>query len=185
LKFSGDQRPIIWLTFEKKNGDRIYGVKYNGIGIEAKYAQQIFEPFRRLHGRGAYEGSGIGLAICRKIVERDGGKIWVESQKGKGAHFRFTIPSRERAREGNEEAGQPKDPRDYPPRREEANAPEGDAAKKFFSWQAVRTCPSHSIEPLYSTPLESESPLYGSPFFILTERSASFQNTLNLKFSPL
>ena len=59
--------------------------------IEAKYAQQIFEPFRRLHGRAEYEGSGIGLAICRKIAERHGGKIWVESEPGKGAHFRFTI----------------------------------------------------------------------------------------------
>jgi signal transduction histidine kinase len=94
LKFSGDQRPIIKLTFEERGGDRIFGVKDNGIGIEPKYAQQIFQPFRRLHGRAEYEGSGIGLAICRKIVERHGGKIWVESEPGKGAHFRFTLPHR-------------------------------------------------------------------------------------------
>jgi len=96
LKFSGDERPVIWLTSEKENGGPIFGVKDNGIGIEAKYAQQIFEPFRRLHGRSEYEGSGIGLAICRRIVERHGGKIWVESQKGKGAHFRFTVSHRRR-----------------------------------------------------------------------------------------
>jgi light-regulated signal transduction histidine kinase (bacteriophytochrome) len=98
LKFSGDQRPIIQLTFEEKDGEQIFGVKDNGIGIEPKYAQQIFQPFRRLHGRAEYEGSGIGLAICRKVVEWHGGKIWVESEPGKGAHFRFTISRRMRER---------------------------------------------------------------------------------------
>jgi PAS domain S-box-containing protein len=96
LKFSENQRPVIRLTSEEKNGGRIFGVKDDGIGIEAKYVQQIFKPFRRLHSRGEYEGSGIGLAICQKIVERHGGKIWVESEKGKGAHFRFTISHRRR-----------------------------------------------------------------------------------------
>jgi PAS domain S-box-containing protein len=91
LKFSGDQRPIIQLTFEERDGDQIFGVKDNGIGIDPKYVQEIFKPFKRLHGPEKYEGSGIGLAICRKIVERHGGKIWVESESGKGAHFRFTI----------------------------------------------------------------------------------------------
>jgi signal transduction histidine kinase len=98
LKFSGDQRPIIRLTVEERDGGQVFGVKDNGIGIEPKYAQQIFQPFRRLHGRAEYEGSGIGLAICRKIVERHGGKIWVESEPGKGAHFRFTIFHRRRER---------------------------------------------------------------------------------------
>ena len=98
LKFSGDQRPIIQLTFEEKDGDQILGVKDKGIGIEPKYAQQIFQPFKRLHGQAEYEGSGIGLAICRKIVERHGGKIWVESESGKGAHFRFTILRRMKER---------------------------------------------------------------------------------------
>ena len=96
LKFSGEQSPIIWLTFEEQGGDQIFGVRDNGIGIEPKYAQEIFKPFRRLRGRAEYEGSGIGLAICRRIVERHGGKIWVESEPGKGAHFRFTILHRRR-----------------------------------------------------------------------------------------
>jgi len=91
LKFSKEPRPIIRLTVEEQGDDQIFGVKDNGIGIEPKHAQQIFQPFRRLHGRAEYEGSGIGLAICRKIVERHGGKIWVDSEPGKGAHFRFTI----------------------------------------------------------------------------------------------
>jgi signal transduction histidine kinase len=96
LKFCGDQPPVIRLTVEERDGSPVFGVKDNGIGIESKYAQQIFQPFRRLHGHAQYEGSGIGLAICRKIVERHGGKIWVDSEPGKGAHFRFTITHRRR-----------------------------------------------------------------------------------------
>ena len=98
LKFSRGRRPIIRLTVEEREGYQIFGVQDNGIGIEPKYARQIFQPFKRLHGRAEYEGSGIGLAICRKIVERHGGKIWVESELGKGAHFRFTISNRRRIR---------------------------------------------------------------------------------------
>jgi signal transduction histidine kinase len=98
LKFSGDQRPIIQLTFEEREGTQVFGVKDNGIGIEPNYAREIFKPFRRLHGRAEYEGSGVGLAICRKIVGRHGGKIWVESEPGKGAHFRFTFPHRTKER---------------------------------------------------------------------------------------
>ncbi len=91
LKFCGDQPPIIHLTFEEREGAQIFGVKDNGIGIATKYVREIFKPFRRLHGRAKYEGSGVGLAICRKIVDRHGGKIWVESEPGKGSHFRFTF----------------------------------------------------------------------------------------------
>jgi len=98
LKFSGDQRPIIQLTFEEREGTQVFGVKDNGIGIEPNYAREVFKPFRRLHGRAEYEGSGVGLAICRKIVDRHGGKIWVESEPGKGAHFRFTFPHRTKER---------------------------------------------------------------------------------------
>ncbi len=87
LKFSGDETPVIRLTVEEREKSPIFGVKDNGIGIEPKYAQQIFQPFRRLHTRAEVEGSGIGLAICRKIVERHGGKIWVESESRKGSSF--------------------------------------------------------------------------------------------------
>jgi light-regulated signal transduction histidine kinase (bacteriophytochrome) len=127
LKFSEDQRPIIRLTFEEKNGDLIFGVKDNGIGIEAKHAEQIFEPFRRLHSRAKYEGSGIGLAICHKIVERHGGKIWVESQKGKGAHFRFTISHRRREPGSSDEGSRQGESIDHPSGGEQPNRPGADA----------------------------------------------------------
>ncbi|MCK4224313.1 MAG: hypothetical protein KAX39_03970 [candidate division Zixibacteria bacterium] len=91
LKFTGANRPLICLTAERIDGQLIFGVKDNGIGIEPRYAEQIFAPFKRLHGRGEYEGTGIGLAICYKTIERHGGKIWVESSTGKGTHFKFTI----------------------------------------------------------------------------------------------
>ncbi len=87
-----DGVPHIHLSVERKNGAWLLGVRDDGIGINPDYAEQIFQPFKRLHGREKYEGTGIGLAICRKVVERHGGKIWVESEEGVGTHFRFTLP---------------------------------------------------------------------------------------------
>lgn len=94
LKYAGEAAPRIHLTAEREGEDYVFGVRDNGIGIRPEYGEQIFQPFRRLHGRGRYEGTGIGLAICRKVVERHGGRIWVESEEGKGAHFKFTLPGR-------------------------------------------------------------------------------------------
>lgn len=87
-----DGVPHIHIGVERKNGEWLLGVRDDGIGINPEYAEQIFQPFKRLHVREKYEGTGIGLAICRKVVERHGGKIWVESGEGAGAYFRFTLP---------------------------------------------------------------------------------------------
>ena len=92
LKFRGDAAPKVQLTSEQIGDELVLGVRDNGIGIDPARAELIFEPFRRLHGVGVYEGSGIGLSICRKVVERHGGRIWCESAPGEGAHFRFTLP---------------------------------------------------------------------------------------------
>jgi light-regulated signal transduction histidine kinase (bacteriophytochrome) len=94
LKFRGDQAPQVELTAEARNGHWVLGVHDNGIGLDPQYAEKIFSPFQRLHGMADYAGTGIGLAICRKTVERHGGKIWVESEPGRGAHFKFTLPAR-------------------------------------------------------------------------------------------
>lgn len=92
LKFRGKDIPlIIEITRNEENGETVFGVKDNGIGLKQEYAEQIFAPFKRLHGRATYEGTGIGLAICRKIVERHNGKIHVESELGKGSWFKFTL----------------------------------------------------------------------------------------------
>ena len=91
LKFCNAQHPVIRLTAEQQGEQLVFGVHDNGIGIQPEYHEQIFMPFKRLHGRGDYEGTGIGLAICRKTVERHGGRIWVESELGQGTHLKFTL----------------------------------------------------------------------------------------------
>ena len=87
------ETPVIHISARLADDRWTFGVRDNGIGIEREYLQQIFAPFQRLHGPGEYEGTGIGLAICQKSVERHGGRIWVESELGAGAHFKFTLPT--------------------------------------------------------------------------------------------
>ncbi len=100
LKFHGEQPPSIHVSARPAGEMWEFSVTDNGIGMDMRYSERIFMVFQRLHARHEYPGTGIGLAICRKIVGRHGGRIWVESQPGKGSAFRFTLPK----------AGGPSDP---------------------------------------------------------------------------
>lgn len=92
IKFRGDGAPRVHVGVERRLAEWIFSVADNGIGIDPQYAARIFEIFQRLHTHTQYPGSGIGLAITRKMIERHGGKIWVESQPQQGATFFFTLP---------------------------------------------------------------------------------------------
>jgi len=93
IKFRGTEAPHIQISAEKQKREWIFAVTDNGIGIAPEHAQSIFGIFKRLHTHDEYPGSGIGLSICKKIVEHHGGRIWVESAPGRGATFMFVLPS--------------------------------------------------------------------------------------------
>jgi signal transduction histidine kinase len=93
IKFRGSDPPAIRIRASKKSGEWGFSVADNGIGVAPEYAESIFAIFRRLHTRAEYPGSGIGLSICKKIIERQGGRIWVESHTGQGSTFKFTLPA--------------------------------------------------------------------------------------------
>ena len=84
--------PRVEVSAERSNGDWTFAVADNGIGIDPAQAERVFEMFQRLHGRDEYGGTGIGLAISQRVVERLGGRIWCEPREGEGTVFRFTIP---------------------------------------------------------------------------------------------
>jgi PAS domain S-box-containing protein len=92
LKFKSEQPPAIHVGVQRKRREWVFCVQDNGIGIDPKYAERIFVIFQRLHSRSKYAGTGIGLAICKRVIERHRGRIWVESEKGKGATFYFSLP---------------------------------------------------------------------------------------------
>jgi len=95
LKFRSEQPPQIHVSAKREGSEWIICVRDNGIGIDPKFADRIFMVFQRLHRRDEYPGTGIGLAICKKVVERSGGRIWVESEPGRGAAFYFSLPAGE------------------------------------------------------------------------------------------
>jgi PAS domain S-box-containing protein len=93
IKFRNQQSPRIRLSASQEGGEWLISLRDNGIGFDSHYAESIFKVFKRMHSQEKYPGTGIGLAICKKIVERHGGRIWAESQPGQGATFYFTIPA--------------------------------------------------------------------------------------------
>jgi len=91
IKFRGNETPRITISSVIENNKAIISVKDNGLGIDLKYKERIFIIFQRLHSNVDYPGTGIGLAVCKRIIERHGGKIWFESETGQGSTFKFSL----------------------------------------------------------------------------------------------
>lgn len=96
LAYHGEKRPEVHVSAERRGDDWLVAIRDNGIGVAPRYHEKIFEIFRRLHTSAKYPGTGIGLAICRRIVDQHGGRIWLESAQGEGATFYFTLPLKRR-----------------------------------------------------------------------------------------
>jgi light-regulated signal transduction histidine kinase (bacteriophytochrome) len=92
LKYRSEAPPEIWVDCDEKEGEFIFRIKDNGLGIDPKFFEKIFVIFQRLHNKNEYSGTGIGLAICKKIIDRFNGRIWVTSEPGKGSTFSFSFP---------------------------------------------------------------------------------------------
>ena len=95
IKYRGTELPLIHISALKKKNEWEFSFRDNGIGIDIEFKDRIFEIFERLHSAKKYPGTGIGLAICKKIVERHGGKIWVEPNPDHGVTFYFTLMEKE------------------------------------------------------------------------------------------
>lgn len=95
IKFRSEEPPVVHISAKLVGGECVCRIKDNGIGIAPEFVNRLFVLFQRLHTRRDYPGTGLGLAICKRIVQRHGGKIWVESKPGEGATFYFTIPAKE------------------------------------------------------------------------------------------
>jgi light-regulated signal transduction histidine kinase (bacteriophytochrome) len=93
LKFRGSEPPRVHVTARKQDSEWQFGVRDNGIGIDPRHASTVFQIFKRLHTSDRYPGTGIGLAVCKRIVERHGGRIWVERNPDQGSTFYFTLPA--------------------------------------------------------------------------------------------
>lgn len=103
LKFSRNASPTVKITAMRDDDEWVFSVIDNGIGIEPQFKERIFELFQRLHAREDFEGTGIGLALVRRIIERHGGRIWVESEPGLGSTFRFALPAGEEGSFNNQQ----------------------------------------------------------------------------------